>query len=161
MCDFLSQLNQLLSSEEASEKNAPKTDLRVSIIPSAQLTFPDGSTGTLILVSCSVKDIAAVNDEMSRSNSSEVSITVDKTCVNLSSTVSFRNMLYGAPIGTLLYNIIIYFKLTIYAKLLVLWSVLQHELYVELKSYGQLYMYGYRGNFLVCPKLVRLGSVST
>ena len=67
----------------------------------------------------------------------------------------------GAPIGTLLYNIIIYFKLTIYAKLLVLWSVLQHELYAELKSYGQLYMYGYRGNFLVCPKLVRLGSVST
>ena len=85
----------------------------------------------------------------------------DRTCVNLSSTVSFRNMLYGAPIGTLLYNIIIYFKLTIYAKLLVLWSVLQHELYVELKSYGQLYMYGYRGNFLVCPKLVLLGSVST
>ena len=69
--------------------------------------------------------------------------------------------IYGAPIGTLLYNIIIYFKLTIYAKLLVLWSVLQHELYAELKSYGQLYMYGYRGNFLVCPKLVRLGSVST
>ena len=68
---------------------------------------------------------------------------------------------YGAPIGTLLYNIIIYFKLTIYAKLLVLWSVLQHELYAELKSYGQLYMYGYRGNFLVCPKLVLLWSVST
>ena len=68
---------------------------------------------------------------------------------------------YGAPIGTLLYNIIIYFKLSIYAKLLVLWSVLQHELYVELKSYGQLYMYGYRSNFLVCPELVRLWSVST
>ena len=68
---------------------------------------------------------------------------------------------YGAPIGTLLYNIIIYFKLSIYAKLLVLWSVLQHELYVELKSYGQLYMYGYRSNFLVCPNLVLLWSVST
>ena len=41
-----------------------------------------------------------------------------------------------------------------------LWSVLQHELYAELKSYGQLYMYGYRSNFLVCPKLVLLWSVS-
>ena len=59
------------------------------------------------------------------------------------------------------WDIIVYFKLTIYAKLLVLWSVLQHELYAELKSYGQLYMYGYRGNFLVCPKLVLLWSVST
>ena len=42
-----------------------------------------------------------------------------------------------------------------------LWSVLQHELYVERQSYGQLYMYGYHGNFLVCPKLVLLWSVST
>ena len=40
-----------------------------------------------------------------------------------------------------------------------LWSVLQHELYAELESYGQLYLYGYRGNFLVCPKLVLLWSV--
>ena len=54
-----------------------------------------------------------------------------------------------------------YFQLSIYAKLLVLWSVLQHELYAELKSYGQLYMYGRRCNFLVCPKLVLLWSVST
>ena len=42
-----------------------------------------------------------------------------------------------------------------------LWSVLQHELYAECKSYGQLYMYGCHGNFLVCPKLVLLWSVST
>ena len=74
--------------------------------------------------------------------------------------IFFTGNTYGAPIGTLLYNII-YFKLSIYAKLLVLWSVLQHELYAELKSYGQLYMYVYRSNFLVCPKLVLLWSVST
>ena len=42
-----------------------------------------------------------------------------------------------------------------------LWSVLQHELYSELKSYGQLYMYECRCNFSVCPKLVLLWSVST
>ena len=42
-----------------------------------------------------------------------------------------------------------------------LWSVLQHELYAELKSYGQFYMFGYRSNFLVCPKLVLLWSVWT
>ena len=36
---------------------------------------------------------------------------------------------YGAPIGTLLY-----LKLTNYAKLLVLWIVLQHELYAEHKN---------------------------
>ena len=60
----------------------------------------------------------------------------------------------------LFYILKIYLKLTIYAKLLVLWSVL-HELYAELKNYGQLYLYGYSGNFLVCPKLVLLWSVST
>ena len=60
-----------------------------------------------------------------------------------------------------LYNLKIHLKLTSYAKLLVLWSVLQHELYAELESYGQLYLYGYSGNFLGCPQLVLLWSVST
>ena len=31
----------------------------------------------------------------------------------------------------------------------------------ELESYGQLYLYGYSGNFLGCPQLVLLWSVST
>ena len=81
-------------------EECPQTDLRVSIISSQQLTFPDGSTGTVICVSCSVKDIAAVSDEMSRSNSSGVSTTVDENCVNHFSTVSFRNMLTHSTSGS-------------------------------------------------------------
>ena len=67
------------------------------------------------------------------------------------------------PIGTLLYILKIYLKITIYwyAKLVVLWSVLQHEVYAELKNHGQLYLYRYNGNFLVCPKLVLLWSILT